>query len=113
MQPAVVHAEELSELRQLVSSQQLVIKKLQGQLDHVLSFSRITDMIDESASVDNFTATADNLQSAPPANPVVDPAATNYLGSCMEHSRKTTSQSQTRSKSAQNIPTVDCDGGVR
>jgi hypothetical protein len=79
--PAVVHAEELSELRQLVSSQQLVIKKLQGQLDYVLSFLGITDMFDESASVDNFTATADDLQSAPPANPVVDPATTNDLGS--------------------------------
>jgi hypothetical protein len=73
--PAVVHAEELSELRLLVSSQQLVIKKLQGQLDYVLSFLGITDMFDESASVDNFTATADDLQSAPTANPVVDPAA--------------------------------------
>jgi uncharacterized coiled-coil protein SlyX len=56
VQPAVVHAEELSELHQLVLSQQLVIKKLQSQLDYVLSFLGITDMLDESASVDNFTA---------------------------------------------------------
>jgi hypothetical protein len=79
--PAVVHAEELSELRQLVSSQQLVIKKLQGQLDYVLSFLGITEIFDESASVDNFTASADDLQSAPPANLVVDPASTNDQGS--------------------------------
>ena len=76
--PAVAQTEELSELRQLVSSQQLVIKKLQYQLDYILSFLGITESSDELTNDVNFTTnTADDFQSAPLANVVVDPIATN------------------------------------
>jgi hypothetical protein len=47
------NTEELSELRKLVSGQQLVIKKLLGQVDFLLSFLGITEMQMESVTGDS------------------------------------------------------------
>ena len=66
--PAVDHTEELSQLRQLVSSQQILIKKLQGQLNFVLSFLGITETFAESICDGNLPRAVDVLQSEPQDN---------------------------------------------
>jgi hypothetical protein len=48
--PSADHVKELLDLRQLVSSQQLVIEKLQSQLSFIVSFLGITEITDESSS---------------------------------------------------------------
>jgi hypothetical protein len=55
------HADELSILRQLVFDQHLEIKRLHEQLNFVLSFLGITDMVKETGNDSDETAAIDDM----------------------------------------------------
>lgn len=92
---SIDRSEELSELRQLVSNQQLIIKKLQNQLNFVLSFLGITETLaDLDGDVDS-SAPAENRQSEPyddqvnhPTNNVVNDQSSWTAVSKRQHNRR-------------------------
>lgn len=77
------YTKELMDLRQLVSSQQLVIEKLQGQLSSIASILGITDTVDEMIG-DTLPASAPASATNPPGNLLDDHANCSINGAVSE-----------------------------